>query len=172
MLLRGIGAYDMSPVTHCRNGEKVSVCNGVRMIDISMKEVTAREAVAEGIVYLKPQVINLIKKNKIPKGNVLEAARLAGILAAKKTPEIIPLCHPIEIDSIGIEFILKDRKIIITTTVKGEAKTGFEMEALSAASIAALTIYDMCKPLDKEITISGIRLVKKTGGKSGVYVKK
>lgn len=144
----------------------------MKMVDISAKEVTAREAVAEGVVSMKPQVINLIKKNKIPKGDVLEAARCAGILAAKKTPGIIPLCHPIAIESMGIGFVLKNRRIIITTVVKGEAKTGFEMEALTATSIAALTIYDMCKPLDKDIVISEIKLIRKSGGKSGVYARK
>lgn len=143
----------------------------MKMVDISIKEITTREAVAGGIVYTKPQVINLIKKKKIPKGDVLEAARLAGILAAKKTPEIIPLCHPIPIECIEIKFILKNKEIIITTMVKGEAKTGFEMEALTATSIAALTIYDMCKPLDKGITISDIKLLQKSGGKSGSYIR-
>lgn len=141
------------------------------MVDISSKEITQRQAVAEGIVYAKPQVIKLIKEKRIPKGDVLEVARCAGILAAKKTPEIIPLCHPIALDSVAIEFILKNCKIIIRAAVKGEAKTGFEMEALTATAIAALTIYDMCKPLDKSITISEIKLLRKSGGKSGVYIR-
>ena len=143
----------------------------MKMVDISTKEVTGREALAEGIVYTKPQVINLIKKKKIPKGDVLEVARVAGILAAKKTPEIIPLCHPIAVESVRIELILKNRKIIIRAAVKGEAKTGFEMEALTATSVACLTIYDMCKPLDKDIVISEIKLLRKSGGKSGVYIR-
>lgn len=143
----------------------------MRMVDISTKEITKREAVAEGIVYIKPQVIKLIKQKRIPKGDVLEAARLAGILAAKRTPEIIPLCHPVPIESLEIEFIIKNKEIRITTAVKGAAKTGFEMEALTAASIAALTIYDMCKPLDKDIVISGIKLIRKSGGKSGMYIR-
>ncbi len=144
----------------------------MKMVDISVKEITKREAVAEGRVYLKQDVIRLIRDKKIPKGDVLEAAKLAGILAAKKTPFIIPLCHPIAIESIEINFSLKNKEIIIAATVKGEAKTGFEMEALSAVSIAALTIYDMCKPLDKDITISEIKLLRKSGGKSGTYVRK
>lgn len=142
------------------------------MIDISLKRVTERTAVVEGKVYLKPGVVKLIKNNKIPKGNVLEAARIAGILAAKKTPEIIPLCHPIFITFADIEFSLQNKGVKITAVIKGEAKTGFEMEALTAASVAALTIYDMCKPLDKDIVISGIKLLKKTGGKSGTYIRK
>lgn len=142
------------------------------MVDVSVKKITQREAVAEGAVYLKPEVLKLIAGKKIPKGDVLEAARLAGILAAKKTPGLIPLCHPIPIEFAGLEFSLKKDRIIILTTIKGSAKTGMEMEALTATSIAALTIYDMCKPLDKDIVISRIRLLKKTGGKSGTYVRK
>ncbi|TAN60167.1 cyclic pyranopterin monophosphate synthase MoaC [bacterium] len=142
------------------------------MIDISAKKITAREAVAEGRVFLKPQVIKLIREKKIPKGDVLEASRLAGILAAKKTPEIIPLCHPIPIESVKVDFVVNDRQINITSAVKGQAKTGFEMEALTAVSAAALTIYDMCKPLDKDIVISEIKLLKKSGGKSGTYVRR
>jgi len=142
------------------------------MIDISFKQVTERTAVVEGTVYLNPDVVKLIKNNKIPKGNVLEAARVAGILAAKRTPEIIPLCHPVLITFAAIEFSLKSKGVKITTVIKGEAKTGFEMEALTATSVAALTIYDMCKPLDKDIVISEIKLLKKTGGKSGTYIRK
>lgn len=142
------------------------------MIDISAKKITQRQAVAEGMVYLKPEVIKLIKDKKIPKGDVLEAARLAGILAAKKTPELIPLCHPIPIEFIEINFLLKEKEAVITAVVKGRAKTGFEMEALTAVTVAALSIYDMCKPIDKGIVISGIKLLKKTGGKSGMYVRK
>lgn len=142
------------------------------MVDISKKDVTARQAVAEGIVFIKPRVIELIKSRKIPKGDCLEAAKLAGILAAKKTPGLIPLCHPIPIESVKIDFTLENKNIIITAMVKGKAKTGMEMEALTATSIAALTIYDMCKPLDKDIVISEIKLLRKSGGKSGTYVRK
>lgn len=144
----------------------------MQMVDISLKQVTKREAVAEGTVFLKPAVVRLIQYKRIPKGNVLEAARIAGIFAAKKTPALVPLCHPIPITSMGIEFILTHTKVRILTTVKGEAKTGFEMEALTATAIAALTIYDMCKPLDQDIVISEIKLLKKGGGKSGVYIRK
>ena len=142
------------------------------MVDVSAKKVSEREAVVEGVVFLKPEVIKLIARKKIPKGDVLGASRIAGILAAKKTSELIPLCHPIPIEFVKIDFALKDKEIIITATVKGEAKTGFEMEALTAVSVAALTIYDMCKPVDKDIIISKIRLLSKTGGKSGTYVRK
>ena len=144
----------------------------MRMVDISLKQITEREAVAEGIISLKPAVIKLIKNKAIPKGDVLEAARVAGILAAKKTPDLIPLCHPIPITAMGIEFILRNKQVRICVIVKGHAQTGFEMEALTAVSVAALTIYDMCKPIDKNIVISEIKLLKKTGGKSGTYVRK
>lgn len=144
----------------------------MRMVDIGSKEITERQAVVEGIVSLNPKVVLAIKKKKIPKGDCLEAARLAGILAAKKTPALIPLCHPIPIEYAEINFSVGKNKIKITSTVKAKAKTGVEMEALTATAVAALTIYDMCKPLDKNIVISGIKLLKKTGGKSGAYIRK
>ena len=144
----------------------------MKMVDIGAKEITKREAVVEGVIYIKPEVIKLIKAKRIPKGDVLEAARLAGILGAKKTPEIIPLCHPIPIEFADIEFSLKEKEIRIRTTVRGRARTGVEMEAFIATSIAALTIYDMCKPIDREMVISEIRLLKKSGGRSGTYVRK
>lgn len=142
------------------------------MIDIGKKKVTEREAVVEGKIYLKPSIIVAIKDKKIPKGDVLETARLAGILAAKRTPDLIPLCHPIPIEYVEIDFSLGKREIKITATVRGKAKTGVEMEAFNATSIAALTIYDMCKFKDRTATISDIRLIKKSGGKSGVYSRK
>lgn len=142
------------------------------MIDVGKKGVTRREAVAEGSIILKPSVIFAIKKKKIAKGDVLEAAKIAGILAVKKTPSLIPLCHPIPVEYADIEFSFQKQKIKIRATVKGEAKTGMEIEAIMAVSIAALTIYDMCKPLDKGITISEVKLIKKTGGRSGTYERK
>ncbi len=142
------------------------------MIDVGKKGVTRREAVAEGSIILKPSVIFAIKKKKIAKGDVLEAAKIAGILAVKKTPSLIPLCHPIPIEYADIEFSFQKQKINIRATVKGEAKTGMEIEAIMAVSIAALTIYDMCKPLDKGIIISEVKLIKKTGGRSGTYERK
>lgn len=144
----------------------------MRMVDIGKKDITVREAIVEARVFLKPSVVLAIKKKRIPKGDVLEAARVAGILAAKKTPQLIPLCHPIPIEYASIDFFLGKNEIRIRTTVRGEAKTGMEMEGLVAASMAALTIYDMCKPLDRGISISGIKLIKKTGGKSGTYERK
>jgi len=139
------------------------------MIDIGEKQITKREAIVEVKIHLKQSVIRAIKEKKIPKGDVLEAARFAGILAAKKTPEIIPLCHPIPIEYAEIKFSLGKKEIKITTTIKGITKTGVEMEAFVASSTAALTIYDMCKAFDREAIISELKLIKKTGGKSGTY---
>ena len=144
----------------------------MKMVDIGGKEITEREATVEGLVSLNPKIILTIKKRKVPKGDVLEAARFAGILAAKKTPFLIPLCHPIPIEYAEIIFSLRKSEIKITSIVRAKAKTGVDMEALTATAVAALTIYDMCKPLDKNIVISGIKLIKKTGGKSGTYIRK
>ncbi len=143
----------------------------MKMVDIGSKEITEREAIVEGTLSLKPKVIIAIKKKQIPKGDVLAAARVAGILAAKKTPFLIPLCHPIPIEYAEVNFLIEKGRIKIITTVRSNAKTGVEMEALTATCVAALTIYDMCKPIDKDMVISGIRLLKKTGGKSGVYIR-
>ena len=142
----------------------------MRMVDIGSKETTKREAVVEGFVSLKASTILAIKRKKVPKGDVLEAARLAGILAAKRTPSLIPLCHPIPVEYVDVDFFISKNKIKVTATVRGEAKTGFEMEALTATAVAALPIYAMGKPLRKGIGISGIKLLKKSGGKSGTYI--
>ena len=140
-----------------------------KMIDIGTKKVTRREAVVGAKICLKDSVILAIKKKKIPKGDVLEAARLAGIMAAKKTPDIIHHCHPISIEYTELDFFFRKNDIKITATVKANAKTGVEMEAFTAAAVAALTIYDMCKAFDREAVISEIELLKKSGGKSGTY---
>lgn len=142
------------------------------MIDIRAKEVTEREAIVEGSIFIRPEVIREIKKKRIPKGDCLEAARLAGILAAKETPFIIPLCHPIPIEYVEIKFSIGRNNVKIITTVRAKAKTGVEMEALVATAVSALTIYDMCKMLDKDMVISEMKLLRKTGGKSGVYIRK
>ena len=142
------------------------------MIDIGKKDVTLREAVVEARICLNTSVIKLIRCKKIPKGDVLETARIAGILAAKKTSELIPFCHPIPIESADIKFYLKNKEIEIKATVKGRAKTGVEMEAFTAASTAALTIYDMCKAFYRGAVIKSIMLLKKSGGKSGTYIRK
>jgi cyclic pyranopterin monophosphate synthase len=143
-----------------------------RMVDVSAKPDTEREAVARGVVRMKPETFGLLKKNALPKGNVLTTAQLAGIMAAKKTPDLIPLCHPLLLGNISVDFSLDEANsaVEITAVVKSTGKTGVEMEALTATAIAALTIYDMCKAVDKSIRIENIRLVKKSGGKSGTIL--
>jgi len=142
-----------------------------RMVDVGDKVVTAREAVATGTVRMTPAVLRLIVAGQMPKGDVLAVARVAGIMAAKKTPELIPLCHPLSLSSISVEFAPQAAEGVITieARVRVEGKTGVEMEALTAVSVAALTIYDMCKAADKGIIISDVCLLKKIGGKSGTY---
>ena len=140
-----------------------------RMVDVSGKLDTQREAVAKCLVRMKAATFERLEKGDMPKGNVLAVAQLAGIMAAKQTPQMIPLCHPILIGEVKVEFSLdkENSTVEITTTVKSLGKTGVEMEALTAAAIAALTIYDMCKAVDRGIQIENLRLVKKSGGKSG-----
>ncbi len=144
-----------------------------RMVDVTAKEITEREAVAKGSIFMKRDTLKAILANEIKKGDVLGTAKIAGIMAAKKTGALIPLCHPLNIDSVDILFepIQKTNCIDITAIAKASGKTGVEMEALAAVSVAALTIYDMCKAMDKGMIISDIRLIKKTGGKSGTYLR-
>ena len=143
------------------------------MVDISLKGITVREAVAKGSVIMQPATLELVKNAGMKKGDVLAVARVAGIMAAKKVPDFIPLCHAIPIDSIKIDFDLTVNYCIgITATVKSTSKTGVEIEALTAVSVAALTIYDMCKAVEKGMTITEIYLETKTGGKSGPYKRK
>jgi len=141
------------------------------MVDVSAKEETLRIAVAEGSVYMKPEVIELIKSGTLVKGDVFAAARIAGIMAAKRTADLIPLCHPLGIDHISIDFEIGEGHVIIKSRVTVTGKTGVEMEALTAVAVAALTIYDMCKSADKGMIIGDIRLMEKSGGRSGHYVR-
>ncbi len=144
-----------------------------RMVDVTQKKETVREAVAKGKIIMKPSTLEQVKNAGLKKGDVLAVARVAGIMAAKKTPDLIPLCHPLLIDNIAIEFDLSGSDSIgITTVVKSTGKTGVEMEALVATSVAALTIYDMAKSIDREMTITEICLESKKGGKSGMYRRK
>ena len=140
-----------------------------RMVDVSTKTGTRRVAVASGRVLLAPETIALIRSGTAPKGDVLAAARIAGIMAAKKTSELIPLCHPLPITSVNVDLELRDDSVRVQATVAVTGKTGVEMEALTAVTIAALTIYDMVKAVDRSATISDIRLEHKSGGKSGQY---
>lgn len=140
-----------------------------RMVDVTEKPDTIREAVARGVVRMQAATFQLIKKGSMAKGDVLAVAQLAGIMAAKQTPDLIPLCHPILIGDIKVEFSLDEANstIEITSTVGSAGKTGVEMEALTATAVAALTIYDMCKAVDRGMKIENIRLIRKSGGKSG-----
>jgi cyclic pyranopterin phosphate synthase len=142
-----------------------------RMVDISAKDTTSRMAVASACVRMRPETLAVILTGSAPKGDVLAAARIAGIMAAKRTHELIPLCHPLAISAVGIDFAPDETasQIEIRSTVRVIGKTGVEMEALVAASVAALTIYDMCKAVDREMLITEVGLAEKTGGKSGPF---
>ena len=141
-----------------------------QMVDVGGKPVTAREAVAEGFIVVQPATLRAITAGAVPKGEVLNTARIAGILAAKRCGELIPLCHPLPVESVGVAFELPDvddarpARIRIEAVARITGKTGVEMEALTAVTIAALTVYDMCKAIDKTMTIESVRLVRKTGG--------
>lgn len=141
-----------------------------RMIDVSDKLTTKRLAVAKGRVIMQPATLDMLRNDKLPKGGALTVAQVAGIMAAKNTSQLIPMCHPLMLDEVKIEFEFGDRWVDIAAQVKCTGKTGVEMEALTAVSVAALTIYDMCKAVEKGIRIENIRLVKKSGGKSGEVV--
>jgi cyclic pyranopterin phosphate synthase len=143
-----------------------------RMVDVTDKAVTHRIAIAEGFIAMQPQTLQLIIEGGHKKGDVLAVARVAGIQAAKKCSELIPLCHPLMLSSVAVEFEFDsvNRRVIVRATCKLTGQTGVEMEALTAASVAALTIYDMCKAVDKTMEIGGVRIVEKRGGKSGDYL--
>ncbi len=140
-----------------------------RMVDVTDKPDTHRQAIARGLVRMQPATFQLLKGGRMAKGDVLAVAQLAGIMAAKRTPDLIPLCHPILISNVGVDFSLSeaDSTVEITATVESTGKTGVEMEALTATAVTALTIYDMCKAVDRGMKIESIRLVRKSGGKSG-----
>ena len=153
----------MSELTHIDKDGRAS------MVDVGDKSSTSREAVAQGSVRMKPATLAAIRDGAVPKGDVLAAARIAGIMAAKRTPELIPLCHTLLLSKVAIDFEIDETgsRVIITGTVRCQGRTGVEMEALTAVSVAALTVYDMAKALEKTMTIGGIRLLTKQGGKSG-----
>jgi len=142
-----------------------------RMVDVGAKKATARVAVAKGTVLVAPATLALIQQGRIGKGDVLGVARLAGIMAAKRTPELIPLCHSIALASVELELICDPKRnaVEISATCRANDRTGVEMEAMTAVCVAALTVYDMCKSVDRAIRITDIRLVEKSGGKSGRY---
>jgi cyclic pyranopterin phosphate synthase len=140
-----------------------------RMVDVTAKDDTVREAVAKGSVRMKPETLALIQSGGVPKGDVLAVAQVAGVMAAKRTHELIPMCHPLLLSAIDVrlEPDEKESAVHITATVRTTGKTGVEMEALTAVSVAALTIYDMCKAVDRGMRVEGVRLARKSGGKSG-----
>jgi cyclic pyranopterin phosphate synthase len=143
-----------------------------RMVDVGDKPVTTRTATASGFVRMAAATVQAIREHRTPKGDPLEVARLAGILAAKRTAELIPLCHPLPLTHADVQLDVRDDGIQITATARTDGKTGVEMEALTAVSVAALTLYDMCKAMDKAMEITDIRLDSKTGGRSGDYERK
>ena len=151
----------MSDLTH------LDESGAAHMVDVGAKPVTAREAVATGRIAMSPEAAAAIAAGSVKKGDVLAVARVAGIMAAKKTAELIPLCHPLPLTRVSIDLTPDETGITATATAATDGKTGIEMEALTAVSVALLTIYDMAKALDKAMTIGGIRLLSKTGGKSG-----
>jgi cyclic pyranopterin phosphate synthase len=145
-----------------------------RMVDVSPKKETAREAVAQVIVKMRPATLHAIRAGQMAKGDVLGVARTAGIMAAKRTPDLIPLCHPLRITGCDVTFALDDKRSTVTieARVRTVDKTGVEMEALTAAAVAGLTVYDMVKALDRGIVLTGLSLLEKSGGKSGVWRRK
>lgn len=145
-----------------------------KMVDVSDKDITSRVAVARGMIRMRAETLALILDKKIEKGDVFSVARVAGIMAAKKTSELIPMCHPLNITSVEIDLTPEAHpaRVEIEACVRVSGKTGVEMEAMTAVSVAGLTIYDMCKAVDREMSIGEIRLVKKSGGKSGTFIRK
>jgi cyclic pyranopterin phosphate synthase len=145
----------------------VDETGAARMVDVSAKGVTSREAVATGRVLVSPTVVSLLRGEGVPKGDALGVARVAGIMAAKRTPDLVPLCHPLAISGVTVDLLVEDDAVGITATVRTSDRTGVEMEALTAVSVAALTVIDMVKAVDKGATITDVRVESKTGGKSG-----
>ncbi|MGI6225062.1 MAG: cyclic pyranopterin monophosphate synthase MoaC [Peptococcales bacterium] len=158
----------MGELTHFdQNGQ-------ARMVDVTEKTETTREAIARGEIFMAQETLALVAQGKMAKGDVLQVARIAGIMGVKETSRLIPMCHPLNIGAVQIDFSLDEvqSKVLIECRVKIKGQTGVEMEALTGVNIAALTIYDMCKAVDKNMVIENIRLIKKTGGKSGTYQRK
>jgi cyclic pyranopterin phosphate synthase len=153
----------MSKLTH------LDASGAASMVDVSTKDITTRTATARARIAMRPETLAVIRAGTAKKGDVLAAARIAGIMAAKRTHELIPLCHPLLIAKVSVDFEFASEAIVVSATVKVEGKTGVEMEALTACSIACLTIYDMCKAVDRGMTITDLRLIEKSGGKSGDY---
>jgi cyclic pyranopterin phosphate synthase len=145
----------------------VDESGAARMVDVSAKDVTARVAVASGRVLVSPRVVSLLRGEGVPKGDALGVARVAGIMGAKRTPDLVPLCHPLAISGVAVDLDVQDDAVAITATVRTTDRTGVEMEALTAVSVAALTVVDMVKAVDKGAVITDVRVESKSGGKSG-----
>ena len=150
----------------------VDESGAVRMVDVSGKEVTTREAVAAGRVLVSAEVVALLRGDGVPKGDALGVARVAGIMAAKRTPDLVPLCHPLAISGVTVDLAVADDAVEISATVRTTDRTGVEMEALTAVSVAALTVVDMVKAVDKSAVITDVRVLTKTGGKSGDWSRR
>ncbi|MFE5872993.1 cyclic pyranopterin monophosphate synthase MoaC [Streptomyces roseifaciens] len=149
----------------------IDSAGAARMVDVSAKEVTARTARASGRVLVAPRVVELLRGEGVPKGDALATARIAGIMGAKRTPDLIPLCHPLAVSGVKVDLSVADDAVEITATVKTTDRTGVEMEAMTAVAVAALTVVDMVKAVDKGATVTDIRVEEKTGGKSGTYLR-
>lgn len=158
-----MAASESARLTH------VDEAGAARMVDVSAKEVTARVAVATGRVLVSPVVVGLLRGEGVPKGDALGVARVAGIMATKRTPDLIPLCHPLAISGVEVDLVVSDDAVEITATVRTADRTGVEMEALTAVSVTALTVVDMVKAVDKETVITDVRVESKSGGKSGPW---
>ena len=164
---------DQGPLPDSKDWTHVDPQGRARMVNVSTKEITLREAWAEGKVRLKAETLRRIEDNSLKKGDVLSVAKVSAVMAAKKTSDLIPMCHPLQITGVEISFSLVQEppQVDILAKVQARDRTGVEMEALTAVAVAALTIYDMCKAIDQEIQITDVGLIKKTGGKSGVFLK-
>ncbi len=147
----------------------VDDAGAARMVDVTAKEVTVRTAVAEGRVDLSAECVGLLRGEGVPKGDVLATARLAGIMGAKRTPDLVPLCHPIAVHGVTVDLVVDDGGVAVTATVRTADRTGVEMEALTAVTVACLTVVDMTKAVDPRSTITGVRVLSKTGGKTGAW---
>jgi cyclic pyranopterin monophosphate synthase len=155
----------VSDLTH------VDAAGAARMVDVTGKDVTARTAVATGVVHTTAEVVELLETNGLKKGDALATARIAGIMGAKRTPDLVPLCHPIPISGVTVDFALGDADVAITATVRTSGQTGVEMEALTAVTVAGLTLHDMIKAVDPAAVLSEVRLERKEGGKTGVWTR-
>jgi cyclic pyranopterin monophosphate synthase len=155
----------VSDLTH------VDAEGAARMVDVTEKAVTSRVAIASGVVHTTPEVVALLRSNGLKKGDALAVARIAGIMGAKRTPDLVPLCHPIAITGVTVDFSLAESSVTITATVRTSGQTGVEMEALTAVTVAGLTVHDMIKAVDPAAVLSEVRLDRKEGGKAGVWTR-